>query len=214
MKVNLKNLKIAYINVPRYPNRNQTMINMLEYYGLSYSRIEGCTYEDCEERYPEERHPIAKSHLMALDSSPDIILEDDCLPFDYREDLDFPDNADVVFLGSSTGTAQTHSPKYIKISKDIYKLNDMTSLHAVLYITEAGRQWLRNAYEMTTKENIAIDIATARLMPTINAYGLNSPIWYQRDAEFSTKRTLDEAMLFDGSEGGGFDDYDKPYTIF
>jgi hypothetical protein len=182
------------------------MINMLDYYGLDYYRVEGSTQENYD--------PIAKSHLVALETDPDIILEDDCLPFYYREEIDVPDNSDVVFLGISTGTTQTYSPKYEKISNDIYKLNDMTSIHATLYITQAGRQWLRNAYEITARENIRFDIATARLMPTINAYGLNNPIWYQRDAEFSTKRTLDEAMLFDGSEGGGFDDYDKPYTNF
>ena len=182
------------------------MINMLKHYELDYYRVEGSTKENYD--------PIAKSHLMALEGLPDIILEDDCLPFDYREEIDIPDDSDVVFLGISTGTTYTYRPKYEKISNDIYKLNDMTSLHAVLYITEAGRQWFRNAYEMTKKENIAIDISTAKLMSTINAYGLNSPIWYQRDVERCTKKTLDEAMLFDGSEGGGFDDYDKPYTIF
>jgi hypothetical protein len=189
------------------------MINMLEHYGLSYSRIEGCTYEDCEERYPEERHPIAKSHLMALESSPDIILEDDCLPFDYREEIDIPDDADVVFLGISTGTTHTHRPKYEKISDDIYKLNDMTSTHAILYVTEKGRQWLRNAYEMTAKENIGLDVATARLMLTIKAYGLNSPIWYQRDVGSQTQKTMDEAMLSDEYFGGGYPDYDEPYTF-
>jgi hypothetical protein len=182
------------------------MINMLDYYGLDYYRVEGSIQENYD--------PIAKSHLMALETNPNIILEDDCLPFDYREEIDVPDDSDVVFLGISTGTTQIHRPKYEKISSDIYKLNDMTSVHAILYITQAGRQWLRNAYEITARENIRFDIATARLMPTINAYGLNSPIWYQRDVESQTKKTLDEAMLCDHCEGGGFDDYDKPYTIF
>lgn len=205
MKINLKDLTIAYINIGRYPNRNQTMINMLEHYGLNYYRVEGSINENHD--------PIAKSHLMALEGSPDIILEDDCLPFDYREEIDIPDDADVVFLGVSTGTTHTHKPKYTKLSNEIYKLNDMTTTHAILYVTEAGRQWLRNAYEMTVKENIGFDMSTARLMPTINAYGLNSPIWYQRDLESQTKKTLDEAMLSDDYEGGGYPDYDEPYNF-
>ena len=111
MKVNLKNLKIAYINVPRYPNRNQTMINMLEHYGLNYYRVEGSMLENHD--------PIAKSHLIALEGNPDIILEDDCLPFNYREEIDIPDDADVVFLGISSGTTQNYIPKYEKISSEI-----------------------------------------------------------------------------------------------
>jgi hypothetical protein len=51
-------------------------------------------------------------------------------------------------------------------------------------------------------------------MPTINAYGLNSPIWYQRDLASETALTMDEALLFDDYHGGGFEDYDEPYTIF
>jgi hypothetical protein len=117
-------------------------------------------------------------------------------------------------LGISSGTTQTHRPKYEKISNDIYKLNDMTTVHAILYVTEAGRQWLRNAYEITAREKPRFDWATAFLMPTIKAYGLNSPIWYQRDLPGETKQTLDEALLFDYYHGGGFDDYEEPYTIF
>ena len=206
MRINLKDLKIAYINIPRYPNRNQTMINMLEHYGLDYYRVEGSMNESHD--------PIAKSHFMALKGNPDIVLEDDCLPFDYREEIDVPDDSDVVFLGISSGTTQTHTPKYEKISKDIYRLNDMTTVHAILYVTETGRQWLRNAYEMTAREKPRFDRATAILMPTIKAYGLNSPIWYQRDLAGETALTMDEALLFDDYHGGGFDDYDKPYTNF
>ena len=179
MKIRLQDLKIAYINIDRYPNRNKTMINMLNNYGLKYQRIQGITKANFD--------PIAQSHMLALYTEADIILEDDCLPFDYREEIDVPDDADVVFLGVSTGTTHTHKPKYKKLSNDIYRLYDMTSLHAILYVTKAGRQWLRNAYVLTVKDGIGFDIATAKLMPTIKAYGLNSPIWYQRDVPTQTK---------------------------
>jgi hypothetical protein len=151
---------------------------------------------------------------MALERNPDIILEDDCLPFDYREEIDIPDDADVVFLGISSGTTQNYIPKYEKISNDIYKLNDMTTVHAILYVTEEGRQWLRNAYKITANVKPRFDRATAILMPTINAYGLNSPIWYQRDLASETALTMDEALLFDDYHGGDFEDYEEPYTVF
>jgi hypothetical protein len=139
-----------------------------------------------------------------------IILEDDCLPFDYREEIEVPDDADVVFLGVSTGTTHTHKPKYKKLSNDIYRLYDMTTTHAVLYLTQEGKQWLRNAYDMTVRDRIGFDMATAKLMPTIKAYGLNSPIWYQRDLVSQTKLTLDEGLLSDEYFGGGYEDYPQP----
>lgn len=205
MKINLKDLSIAYINLDSYPNRNQSMINMLDACGLSYTRVAGIKGKAYD--------AIAQAHLNALDTGADLILEDDCLPFDYREEIELPNDADVVYLGVSTGTTGTHKSKYNKLSNDIYRLYDMASLHAVLYITEAGRQWLRNAVILANKERMGIDQATARLMPTIKVYGLNSPIWYQRDVPEQTKKTLDIAMLSDEYAGGGFEDYDEPYIF-
>ena len=150
MKINLKNLKTAYINLDDYPNRNATMVNMLSSYGITYTRIPGVRLKGFD--------PVAQAHLNALETGVDLILEDDCLPFDYREEFDVPDDADVVFLGISTGSSFTHKPKYTKLSNDIYRLNDMTSTHAILYITNAGKQWLRNAYDLTVKENVGLTL--------------------------------------------------------
>jgi hypothetical protein len=185
------------------------MINMLTHYGLDFIRVEGVR----RVRH-DEFDPIASAHICALNTGADLILEDDCVPFNYRDTIEVPDDADVVFLGISTGTTHTTKPKYKKLSDEIYRLYDMTSLHAVLYITEAGRQWLRNAYDMTVRENVGFDISTAKLMPTINAYGLNIPVWYQFDVESQTKLTLDEALLSDEYFGGGFPDYIAPITIY
>jgi len=180
------------------------MINMLEGYGLNFVRVEGITESS------GEYDAIADAHLKSLELDPDLILEDDCLPYEYREEIEFPDDADVVFLGVSTGTTHTTKPKYKKLSNDIYRLYDMTTLHAILYITQEGKQWLRNAHALTAKEIIGFDMATAKLMPSIKAYGLNVPVWYQRDLESQTKITLDEGLLSDSYFGGGYEDYPKP----
>lgn len=209
MIINLKTFKVAYINLKEYPNRNATMINMLTGYGLDFIRVEGV-----RRIRHDEFDPIASAHINALDTGADLILEDDCVPFNYRDTIEVPDDADVVFLGISTGTTNTTKPKYKKISDEIYKLYDMTTVHAILYITEAGRQWLRNAHNMTAKKNVGFDISTAMLMPTINAYGLNSPMWYQFDLESQTRLTLDEALFSDEYFGGGFPDYIAPITRF
>ena len=209
MIINLKTFKVAYINLKEYPNRNATMINMLTGYGLDFIRVEGV-----RRIRHDEFDPIASAHINALDTGANLILEDDCVPFNYRDTIEVPDDADVVFLGISTGTTNTTKPKYKKISDEIYKLYDMTTVHAILYITEAGRQWLRNAHNMTAKKNVGFDISTAMLMPTINAYGLNSPMWYQFDLESQTRLTLDEALFSDEYFGGGFPDYIAPITRF
>lgn len=200
MIINIKKCKIAYINLDSFPNRNETMIRQLQ--GFDYVRVDGIKADSFD--------GVGEAHVNALATGASIILEDDCLPYDYREIINVPGDADVVFLGISTGTTHTHVPKYVKASDDIYRLYDMTTTHAILYLTEAGKQWLRNAHELAKKDNIGFDIATARLMPTIKAYGLNSPIWYQKDLVSQTKKTLDEALLSDEYFGGGYNDYQNP----
>lgn len=203
MRINLKNFQVAYINLDQFPNKNQTMVNMLENFELNYFRVEGVE--------SEEYDPIAIAHVNALDAGADLILEDDCLPTQYyRDSFEVPDEADVVYLGISTGTTYVHSPKYQKISDELYKINDMTSVHAVLYLTDAGKQWLRNAHDLTAEEKIGFDVATARLMPTVNVFGLNRPLWYQKDVPEQTNMTLDDALLSDEYSGGGFGDYLEP----
>lgn len=209
MIIKLTSLKVAYINLKEYSNRNTTMVNMLTHYGLDFIRVEGI-----KRVRHDEFDPIASAHINALNTGADLILEDDCVPFNYRDTIEVPDDADVVFLGISTGTTHTTKPKYEKLSDEIYRLYDMTTAHAILYITEAGRQWLRTAHDMTARENVGFDISTAKLMPTINAYGLNSPVWYQFDLESQTKLTLDEALLSDDYFGGGYPDYTAPITRF
>ena len=86
----------------------------------------------------------------------------------------------------------------------------MTTTHAIFYLTQEGNQWLLNAYDMTVRDKIGFDLCTAKLMPTIKAYGLNSPIWYQRDLESQTRLTLDQALLSDEYFGGSYEDYPQP----
>jgi len=202
MNINLKRLDLAYINLSSYPNRNQSMINMLNYYGLRFSRIEGVSENG--------GYGVPQAHLKALNSKANLILEDDCVPYEYREEFVVPDNADVVFLGISSGTTKSFFPKYKRISEEIYRLYDMTGLHAVLYLTEDGKQWLRDAHDRSVREGIAMDICTAQSLVNISAYGLNRPIWYQKDIKDITGITLKEGLGFDDYHGGGFEDYRRP----
>lgn len=210
MLINLKSVPVAYINLKTYPNRNKSMINMLDSLKLEYTRVEGVTGEDVGYAYD----PIGESHIKASEvyPLPFIILEDDCVPFNVKKQINVPDDADVVFLGASTGTSNNMSPKFVKITNDVWRLYDMSSMHAVLYLTTAGLGWLRNAFEHSKMEQVGFDIATARMMPSVNVYGLNKPFWYQHDA-LETKTTLADAEFVNGSAGGNFPDYKEPLTF-
>lgn len=208
MNIDLKSLDFVYINLSSYPNRNQSMINMLNHHGLKYTRAEGVTGTGYDS--------IADAHINALDSlgAVGVILEDDCVPYHYRENIEVPDDSDVVFLGVSTGTTKTNHPKYKKISDEIYRINDMTSLHAVLYLTLEGKLWLKKARELAVSEKVGLDVATARTMPSIRAYGLNRPLWYQWDCPEQTRITLEKSLTIDEYSGGGYSDYLQPLEYY
>ena len=201
MKINLKDLKVAYINIERDPNRNKTMQSMLDFYGLDYQRIEGTT----EANYD----PIADSHIKALESGANLILEDDCLPFDYREEFEVPDDADIVYLG-------IHGYGVIKdrVSADVWKVSNMLSAHAIIYITDKGKDLLKEAKDLTEAKHLGFDNSLALLQHKVNTYALNSPIWYQKDfPELTSFKLEDSDNLSFGHYGGWCVDYPEPITF-
>jgi hypothetical protein len=204
VKINLKDLEIVYINLPEFVNRNQTMLNMFSYYGLSASRVEGVGYE-----MHKGYDLVADAHLKALNYSSAqrvLILEDDCIPHDYKEEFEVPDDADIVYLG-------VHGHKHYRerISPEVWRVSEMLTAHAILYLSQRGRDLLRQAHELTKEKKYPFDVSLAKLQKTVNTYALNSPIWYQKDYPELTKFNLDELgdKIID-VYGGGCDDYKEP----
>jgi hypothetical protein len=207
LKINLEDLEIIYINLPEFVNRNQTMKNMLSHYGLSAFRSEGIGYEN-----HKGYDLVADAHLKALNSSSAqqvLILEDDCIPHNYRNQIEVPDDADIVYLG-------IHGHKHYRkrISPEVWRISGMLTAHAILYLTERGKNILIEAQQLTSKRKYAFDVSLAKLQNRVNTYALNSPIWYQKDYPELTKFNIDE---LDGRAfeiyGGGCLDYEEPITF-
>jgi hypothetical protein len=181
------------------------MVNMLNHYGLTASRIEGIVSVD------QGYDVIADAHRKALNFSSAeqvLILEDDCIPHNYREEFEIPDDADIVYLG-----LHGYGHPEEKISEDIYKVSGMAGAHAILYLTEAGKNVLVEAQKITKDKVIGFDIALAQLQHKVNAYALGSPIWYQRDLIEITKFNADDSNIVSEYYGGGFSDYEEPIVF-
>jgi hypothetical protein len=205
LKINLKELEIRYINLPAYVNRNQSMINMLNYYGLKASRIEGIP------RIYQSYDVIADAHRKALNSSSAeqvLILEDDCVPHNYREEFEVPDDADIVYLGMNT----YGHPKE-RISQEIWRVSGMPGAHAILYLTQNGKNILIEAQKLSKNKKHGFDISLGKLQHKVNTYALNSPMWYQKDLLELTKFNADDAEISEMYYGGGFPDYDNPLVF-
>jgi hypothetical protein len=178
------------------------MINMLDHYGLSYRRLDGIVSLN------QDYDIIANAHRQALDSSKTehvLILEDDCIPYKYREQFEVPDNADIIYLG-----LHVYGHPKEKISKDICRVSGMAGAHAILYLTQRGKDILVEAQKLTKDKKLGFDIALSKLQYKVNTYALNIPIWYQKDAPELTKFDTDNLNILPGYYGGGHPDYDKP----
>lgn len=203
MKINLKDLEIVYINLSTYVNRNQSMLNMFEHFGLNASRVEGVAPE-VQPGYDV----IADSHLKALNSSSAeqvLILEDDCIPHNYRDEIEVPNDADVVYLG-------IHCLKHYKqrVSSEVWKVSGMVGAHAILYLTQRGKDFLAEAVQLTKDEKYGFDVSLGSLQHKVNTYALNSPIWYQKDIPELTKFNEDDLNIISDYYGGAYPDYAEP----
>ena len=182
------------------------MINMLNYYGLKASRIEGIP-RDIYKNYDV----ISDSHRKALNSSSAeqvLILEDDCVPHNYRQEFEVPDDADIVYLGLH---AYGHPEE--RVSQEIWRVSGMAGAHAILYLTQSGKDILVKAQKLSKSEKHGFDISLAKLQHKVNAYALNSPIWYQGDAPDITKFNADDDGIVSDYYGGFYSDYDKPIVF-
>jgi hypothetical protein len=204
LRIKLEDLEIVYINLSEAVNRNQSMVNMLSHYGLRFSRVEAILSG------PHQKYDvIADSHIKALESSSAeqlLILEDDCVPHNYRNEIEVPDDADIVYLG-------IHGYEHVRerVSPELWKISGMLAAHAILYLTQRGKDILIEAQKLTKDKKYPFDVSLAKLQNKVNTYALNSPIWYQKDYPELTKFELDnsEHMTF-GLYGGGYRDYDSP----
>jgi hypothetical protein len=182
------------------------MINMLNYYGLKASRIEGIPrgiYKNYD--------TIADSHRKALNSSSAeqvLILEDDCIPHNYRQEFEVPDDADIVYLG-----LHTYGHPEERISKEIWRVSGMVGAHAILYLTQGGKDILIQAQKLSRTKKHGFDISLSKLQHKVNTYALNSPIWYQKDVPDCTKFNADDAEIVPDYYGGFFSDYDDPVVF-
>jgi len=97
--------------------------------------------------------------ILSNNKVPFIYMEDDAtlLPENYHNELDIPDECDILFLGGSThanahfitqdksilynkgyGVGKTRIA-YKPINEDFVRIYNMFCIHAVLFLTEKGR---------------------------------------------------------------------------
>ena len=197
MRLHLPALPTTVLATTKYPERNARVTASLASLGFTATTLH---VGDTGEPYWEYvKRDFAE--VVAATPCPFLILEDDALPTDtYTADVEFPDDADLVYLG---GTVNDHGdvsdlalPRWLRrlnLHKDLlinrrgtlYVEHDPTwlrplnmySAHALLFPNEAAKPAILAALAGPRQH----DVCLARLQMTLNTYCPKQPLFYQQD---------------------------------
>lgn len=132
---------------------------------------------------------LAISHRRALEARrpPFIVLEDDVGLAWFREIIEVPSDADAAYLGTSNWALQSNRnvSRHIRAKRvgvlPLFRIWNMLSAHAILYLSErmveSNAQACDQAIANLGREEI--DLRFAEIMPTLNVYCVEYPLFVQ-----------------------------------
>lgn len=207
-KIRLTQVPTFYINLHGETDRKRFMERLLTNLG----------FENFE-RFPGTRSPnrvgCSISHAAVLrkiideNIYPALILEDDLEVFNFRKNVECPEEADALYLGMSRlgydTDKENDSQKSLRISEknsDYHRVHNMLARHSIIHMNkdydQEAVEWMER-FIADPKEYVAGDVTLTRLLPKYKVYSLNSPIFYQNDAGTRglTKKSLEDCSYFE-----------------
>jgi len=193
MKLKLTELPVVYINLDDQPLRRELMEENLNKLGFK-NIIRVSAFKD-----PIGKRGCAYSHALALEEvdSPFIVLEDDCLPLNFVDEIEIPDEADAVYLGiSSWGRMNSHSGPCVQWDKvegydDLVRIYNMVSAHAILYINpdyvDLCKRIAYHGYLISDHH----DIGFADVQKYYDVYAFDEPMFYQTSSNGTDGKLTD-----------------------
>jgi hypothetical protein len=182
-------------------NRESRISSLFDSLGYNHRKIEAVLSNGFNGNTQSTKNAIKES--LEYDE-PVAIFEDDAnITQHYKNEIDVPDDADAIWLGTSIFglvnnwesmslldgiylTKPTKTGEY----NDFYKVENMLSLHAVVFITEKYKQCMFNYLEYLTNKKTAPDIITAATMKDFNIYACKKPMFFQDDNAHNSSPTL------------------------
>lgn len=181
MKLKLTDVPVVYINLDEQTERRESIEKSLNELGFK-TIIRVSAFKDSI-----GKRGCAYSHAIALEEidPPFILLEDDCVPLDFVDEVDIPDDSDAVYLGiSSWGRMNSHSGPCVQYDdvegySDLLKIYNMLGAHAILYINpdyiDLCKRIAYHGYLISDHH----DIGFADVQKYYDVYAFNSPMFYQ-----------------------------------
>lgn len=188
---NIQTIQTKYINVATDVAKNANMQKLLANFE-NFERLDATVL-------PNVILALSYSHHRALSSMsvPCIVLEDDCVEYAFRDTVEIPDDADIIFLGAWKDIPKPfksgkYVPAYEKVSDDLVRVYSMLGSHAIMYVSDKGREVALKAYEMAIRTEAWNDVVLSRTLPFINAYAFTKPLFAQTSMYQETAIDLEE----------------------
>lgn len=193
MQIDLREILVVWINLDKDVENANLMVEQLEKHGFkNHARFPGLTPDKIDP--PIENHwygfGCGMSHVKILETFkgiPLLILEDDAKITDcFNPIINIPDNADAIYLGTSSGNpaymAKSYNDEYFRIGK-------VLSTHAVLYLTQ---EFKVNVAEVTKlfvyHYQQPVDIGVASTLERYKVYAPKCPYFIQSDERASNNK--------------------------
>jgi len=135
---------------------------------------------------------------------PVMVFEDDANITEYYSPiLDIPDDTDGVWLGTSIMglvdnwySMSLHDPIFTKHPtklgeyKNFYKVENMLSAHAILFVSRRYKQEMYNYLKYCVNDVTAPDVIFAATMKNFNIYACKQPMFFQDDNAHNYQPTI------------------------
>ena len=194
IEIKLTDIPVHYINLTEHKDKNEKVLSLLTNLGFNnISRHEGEIHE-------KSNVGCSRAHYKALEQleAPFILFEDDIVEKKFINKVNFPENADAVYLGTSSwGRFNSNSGpflKYKKINNDLYRIYNMLSGHAILYLNDHYKEMCEKiAYFFGyVLEDSHQDIGYAEIQKYFSIYCFNDPLFLQTSNPKATNKKLTE----------------------
>jgi hypothetical protein len=181
MKLKLTDIPVVYINLDDQIERRENIEKSLNELGFK-NIIRVSAFKD-----RIGKRGCAYSHAMALEEiePPFILLEDDCVPLNFVDEIQVPDDVDAVYLGiSSWGRMNSHSGPCVQYDEvenyaGLLRVYNMVGAHAILYINpdyiDLCKRIAYHGYLIADHH----DIGFAEVQKYYDVYAFDLPMFYQ-----------------------------------
>jgi len=189
MKLKLTDIPVVYINLDEATEKGERVQKSLE--ELGFKNII---------RFSAHKETIGKkgcaiSHVYALEEvePPFLLIEDDCLPKEFVDEIEFPDDADAVYLGiSSWGRMNSHSGPFVQYGEveehpHLLRIYNMLSTHAILYLNSDYIDLCRRIAYQSYLIADHLDIGFAEVQRYYDIYAYDNPLFYQTSSNGTDK---------------------------